>query len=313
MIRSSVLIACTALAGSCAQSAPVTDQALVSAHVVVSRIVSANIPPRPSGCAIETLAAMPAQPYRELGTIQVSEAGPDPSYINVIVDHFACKMGADAVVPDHAQANPGEGALNVTAIAYMSNLAERAAQNPAGAVSTDLNEESHGPGAQFPEAEVIPASDDSTSSTDLAQPAAPASMTEQQSGAPETSSESPSGSSSETTSPASEASPSAALGASAASPVSTPAASAVLAPVAGAPLPAATASPNSSQLPSASESPGAAQSPSASASPAPSPAGSSLISNNGAGPGFLPLPAFKIVPEDSPDDEEVPASPETSP
>jgi len=110
------------------------------------------------------LTAMPSQPYRELGGIQVSEAGPNPQYVRAIVDHFACKMGADAVVRNPAV--PEKGTLEVTAIAYRSNLANRGARTPAATPASDLNSESHGPFAQFPEAEIIPAtaSDESPSS-----------------------------------------------------------------------------------------------------------------------------------------------------
>jgi hypothetical protein len=184
IIRSSVLIACTALAASCAQSTP-PPGSLASARVLVSRIVSANVPPRPSGCAIEALTAMPAQPYRELGAIQVSEGAPNPRYIRAIIDHFACKMGADAIVMNPAQAVPEDGALKVTAIAYESNLATRAAQSPNTATaSDDLNQESHDEFTQFPEAEIIPAtSDESPANADSAQPeTASAPMTEQQIG-----------------------------------------------------------------------------------------------------------------------------------
>lgn len=280
IIRSSVLIACTALAVSCAQSAPLTDHPLVSAHVIVSRIISENVPPRPSDCTIGTLTAMPAQPYRELGSIQVSDAGPDAQYVRTIVDHFACKMGADAVVMNQPPALATVGTLEVTAVAYESGLANRAAQAPAAASPTDLNDESHGPFAQFPEAQIIPASasDESPTSPD---------------------SSSPSSTSPSTPVPSEIASP-------------TPSA-----PLTISPSPTATASPTATPLPTSAATPSltpTTSSPTAAATetstPSVTPATAVTLtpgpSSSPTGGELLPLSPSKIVPDDDPDRQEDP-------
>ena len=169
ILRSSVLIACTALAVSCAQFAPPIDLP-ISAQVMVSRVISANVPPRPSDCAIETLTAMPTQPYRELGAIQISDADPNQRDTRVIIDQHACAMGADAVVMSPAQAVSRGGLLDATAIAYASSLARRAAQ----ARATEAAGESPSAAqAQTLEAQELPpaASGESLSNPDSAQPA----------------------------------------------------------------------------------------------------------------------------------------------
>src|SRR5665213_3419003 len=125
IFRWSVSIAFTVFAVSCAQSASPTDP--VSAHVIVSRVVSDNIPARETGCPIETLNAMPTQPYKELGTIQIPDAASDPRYNQAIIAHFACSMGADAVVMHQAPEIRGR-ALEAAAVAYKDRLADRIAQ-----------------------------------------------------------------------------------------------------------------------------------------------------------------------------------------
>jgi hypothetical protein len=126
MIRSSArsfaMVACTVFAVSCALSAP-PPELPISAHVMVSRVISEDVPSRPPDCAIETLAALPTQPYRELGTIQISAVDPVRHDTRVIIDQHACAMGADAVLMNPPP-SPG-GSLEATAIAYASGIADR--------------------------------------------------------------------------------------------------------------------------------------------------------------------------------------------
>jgi hypothetical protein len=94
---------------------------------MVSRVISEDVPSRPSGCAIETLAALPTQPYRELGTIEISAADPNRHDTRVLIDQHACAMGADAVLISPAPASQG-GLVEATAIAYASGIADRVAK-----------------------------------------------------------------------------------------------------------------------------------------------------------------------------------------
>jgi hypothetical protein len=116
------MVACTAFAMSCARSAP-PPELPITAQVMVSRVISEDVPSRPSDCAIETLAALPTQPYRELGTIEISAVDPARHDTRVIIDQHACAMGADAVLISPAPSQGGR--LEATAIAYASGLAER--------------------------------------------------------------------------------------------------------------------------------------------------------------------------------------------
>jgi hypothetical protein len=68
---------------------------------------------------------MPAQPYRELGEIQVANADPNQHDTGLIIDRHACAMGADAIVMTPVSDG---GLIRATAIAYTSSLATRAAQ-----------------------------------------------------------------------------------------------------------------------------------------------------------------------------------------
>jgi hypothetical protein len=126
-VRSSMMVACGAFTMSCAQStAP--PELPITAHVMLSRVLSAEVPPRPSDCTIETLTALPTQPYRELGMIQISAADESQHDTRVIIDQHACAMGADAVLMSPAQATSRGGLLKATAIAYASGIADRVAK-----------------------------------------------------------------------------------------------------------------------------------------------------------------------------------------
>jgi hypothetical protein len=124
--RSLVMVACTAFAVSCARSAP-PPELPITAQVIVSRVISEDVPSRPSDCPIETLAALPTQPYRELGTIEISDADPNRHDTRVLIDQHACAMGADAVLISPAPASQG-GVVEATAIAYASGIADRVAK-----------------------------------------------------------------------------------------------------------------------------------------------------------------------------------------
>jgi hypothetical protein len=122
-----MMVACGAFTMSCAQStAP--PELPITAHVMLSRVLSAEVPPRPSDCTIETLTALPTQPYRELGMIQISAADESQHDTRVIIDQHACAMGADAVLMSPAQATSRGGLLKATAIAYASGIADRVAK-----------------------------------------------------------------------------------------------------------------------------------------------------------------------------------------
>jgi len=130
IIRSSLLIACAGLVAACAQSKPQVE-ILAPTRVLVSRLVSEEIPPRPADCTIETLAARPAQPYRELGTIAIPGGDLGEHNTRAMIDQNACAMGADAIVIDSAHSDSHGRMLEAVAIAYSGNLAARAAQPPA--------------------------------------------------------------------------------------------------------------------------------------------------------------------------------------
>jgi hypothetical protein len=91
-------------------------------------VLSAEVPPRPSDCTIETLTALPTEPYRELGMIQISAADESQHDTRVIIDQHACAMGADAVLMSPAQATSRGGLLKAKAIAYASGIADRVAK-----------------------------------------------------------------------------------------------------------------------------------------------------------------------------------------
>ena len=120
------------MAAGCGSSAP-SIEVPIAAQVMVSRVISENVPPRPPDCAIAALTSMPTQPYRELGEIQVANADPNQRDPRLIIDRHACAMGADAIVM--APVSDG-GLIRATAIAYTSSLATRAAQAQSGE-STD--------------------------------------------------------------------------------------------------------------------------------------------------------------------------------
>ena len=126
-VRSSMMVACGAFTMSCAQSAA-PPELPITAHVMLSRVLSAEVPPRPSDCTIETLTALPTQPYRELGMIQISAADESQHDTRVIIDQHACAMGADAVLMSPAQATSRGGLLKAKAIAYASGIADRVAK-----------------------------------------------------------------------------------------------------------------------------------------------------------------------------------------
>lgn len=147
MIRPPGLIACAALAASCAQSVPPMEIP-VAAHVMVSRVISENVPPRPPDCTIETLTAMPAQPYRELGEIQLAAPDPNQHDVRAVVSQHACAMGADAVVIKPVSG--GGGLLDATAIAYASSLATRAAQAQSGEAASASGSTAQSPGLEAP-------------------------------------------------------------------------------------------------------------------------------------------------------------------
>jgi|GEM_PF-4270923 hypothetical protein len=206
IIQSSVLIACAALAVSCAPSAPQMEIPMTT-RVNVSRVISGNIPPRPSDCAIETLAAMPTQPYRELGAIAVANGDLNQHNTLLMIDQNACAMGADAIVVDPAHSNSRGGLLEATAVAYANNLATRAAHPPAIENPDDVSQGAPPaplppvpPARELPPASSLPPSgslsslspaqqsppasaDESPASPDSSQPrAASTPMTEQQIG-----------------------------------------------------------------------------------------------------------------------------------
>jgi hypothetical protein len=150
--RSSVIVACATFAVSCARSTP-PPELPISAHVMVSRVISEDVPSRPSDCAIETLATLPTQSYRELGTIEISAVDPARHDTRVIIDQHACAMGADAVLIGPAPSQGGR--IEATAIAYASGLANRvaklrAAQEAAASPPPPI------PKSRVPEAEEIP-------------------------------------------------------------------------------------------------------------------------------------------------------------
>ena len=331
-IRSSVLIACAALAASCAPSAPPMEIP-VTTRVNVSRVISGNIPPRPSDCTIETLTAMPTQPYRELGAIEVADGDLNQHDTLLMIDQNACAMGADAIVVVPARSNSRGGTLEATAVAYANNLATRAAQPPAAETAGDaLDGESHGRLAQVPDAQKLPsaaASDEPPSSPDSAQRgAASAPITEQQIGPAEAPSPTPAASLS--AAPAARAAftdPDAVANAdcdarcySIAYPVGNANASsyadgnsitnANTGPRAhgarGISFAGRRAPSEEAPTPSVATSPP----PVASATPTPSPSHSSSSLKGGAGAAAIPLSLFKIVPEEDPDKEEVPGKDE---
>jgi hypothetical protein len=163
-VRPWVLIGCAAMAAACGSSAP-SIEVPIAAQVMVSRVISENVPPRPPDCAIAALASMPTQPYRELGEIQVANADPNQHDPRLIIDQHACAMGADAIVL--APTSDG-GLIRATAIAYTSSLASRAAQ----AQSIGANDEGGAktPGAEPPKLPMA-ASDESASNPDSEQTA----------------------------------------------------------------------------------------------------------------------------------------------
>ncbi len=133
VVRPWVLIGCAAMAAGCGSSAP-SIEVPIAAQVMVSRVISENVPPRPADCAIAALTSMPTQPYRELGEIQVANADPNQHDTGLIIDRHACAMGADAIVMTPVSDG---GLIRATAIAYASSLATRAAQ----AQSTESTDE----------------------------------------------------------------------------------------------------------------------------------------------------------------------------
>lgn len=335
ILQSPALIACAALAASCAPAVP---QVPVTTPVSVSRVISEDVPPRPSGCAIETLTAMPSQPYRELGAIEVPGGDLNRRNTLLMIDQNACAMGADAIVVGGAQAHSRSGALEVTAIAYASDLATRAAQASGGATDNDAAEDdSRSPMAQLPQAQSLPmaAPDESSSSPDSSEPGAgSAPMTEQAIGPAEAPSPTPAASPSARpeAAPANRTAP---------TPTPTPAATATLAPArsptptpsptyTATPTPAPAAIPAETSTPVASPTAAAPtaeapveETPAPSATATPSPAvhatptasPSPALSDSTEAPA-LPLSFFKIVPEDVPDTNEAPdagGSPAISP
>lgn len=160
-MRSLAMVACTALAVSCARSAP-PPELPITARVIVSRVISEDVPSRPTDCAIETIAALPTQSYRELGTIEISTADPARHDTRVIINQHACAMGADAVLMNPASSQGGR--VEATAIAYASGLAERLAKLRVAKEAADRPPPSL-PKAPVPEVEQItPAGSSPTSS-----------------------------------------------------------------------------------------------------------------------------------------------------
>jgi hypothetical protein len=127
VVRVLGLIAYAVLIASCAPSQP-PPAIPVAANVMISRVISDDIPARPPDCSIEILTAMPARPYREVGDIQVSNTDPGQHDTRAIIDQHACAMGADAVVMTTESAGRSGSLIDATAIAYTSSLADRAAQ-----------------------------------------------------------------------------------------------------------------------------------------------------------------------------------------
>ena len=170
IIRLTRLIACAALIASCAPSQP-PPAIPIATHVVISRVISENIPPKPPDCAIGTLTAMPTQPYRELGHIQLSDADPTQRDTRMIINQNACAMGADAVIVGTGQGAGNEGRVDATAIAYASNLMNPAAQarSPAAAEEDESAPQLHGP-APF---ELPLSADDESSSSENSSQSSP--------------------------------------------------------------------------------------------------------------------------------------------
>jgi hypothetical protein len=283
IFRWSVSIAFTVFAISCAQSAPPTNP--VAAHVIVSRLVSDNVPPRETDCTIDTLNAMPVQPYKELGTIQIPDAVSDPRYNQAIIAHFACSMGADAVVMHPVHEIRG-AALEAIAVAYNDKLADRIAQAHAVAPG----EGSQPAAAETPSAESpIPAPSNGTTSepatatttaspTVIATPATTPSPT--QTVEPTVTTPSPTPSATPATAP----SPTHIILTPAATPSETPGAEAT-------PEAAASPSPTMTMTPT----PTVVSTPAPTAAPSP-------LSTGAAAPGDIPLSFFKIVPADESND-----------
>jgi len=163
-LRPWALIACAAMAAGCGSSAP-SIEIPIAAQVMVSRVISENVPPRPPDCAIAALTSMPTQPYRELGEIQVANADPNQHNTGLIIDRHACAMGADAIVMTPVSDG---GLIRATAIAYTSSLATRAAR----AQSTESADEG-GAGAWSAEPPKLPmaAAAESSSNPDSEQTA----------------------------------------------------------------------------------------------------------------------------------------------
>jgi len=91
-VRSSMMVACGAFTMSCAQStAP--PELPITAHVMLSRVLSAEVPPRP-------VRLHDRNPYRaadaalsRIGMIQISAADESQHDTRVIIDQHACAMG----------------------------------------------------------------------------------------------------------------------------------------------------------------------------------------------------------------------------
>jgi hypothetical protein len=293
IFRWSVSIAFTVFAISCAQSAPPTNP--VAAHVIVSRLVSDNVPPRETDCTIDTLNAMPVQPYKELGTIQIPDAVSDPRYNQAIIAHFACSMGADAVVMHPVREIRG-AALEAIAVAYNDKLADRVAQahavapgegsQPAAAESAPAGSASPAPSnGTVPE----PAATTTTSApTASATPATAPSPT--QTVAPTVTTPSPTPSATPATAP----SPTHVILTPAATPSETPRAEAT-------PEAAATPSPTMTMTSTPTPIEGASPTPPVVSTPAPT-AAPSPLSTGAAAPSDIPLSFFKIVPADESND-----------
>lgn len=158
IIRSSLLIACASLVAACAQSKPQVE-ILAPTRVLVSRLVSEQIPPRPSDCSIETLAAMPTRPYRELGTIAVPDGDLSQHNTRAMIDQNACAMGADAIIIDSTHSDSRGRMLEAVAVAYAGNLAARVAQAPPSAIPDRGASQGQPPNALPPVPKLPPVTD----------------------------------------------------------------------------------------------------------------------------------------------------------
>lgn len=316
IIRWSALSACAALVVSCAPSQP-PPQIPVATRVNVSRVISADVPPRPVDCPIETLSAIPSQPYRELGTIEVPDGNLGEHNTLLMLNQNACAMGADAIVVSTAASQSRGSVLEAVAIAYADKLAERAAQSRAAGTAPAAEDTETGeqlPAASpEPEADAEPAT--ATPSAEASGSGAP--ITEQQIGPAEAPTPSPTA----VATPAAAATPAPApspIASETPAPTPSPAPAATPSPIpsasptpasisTAAPAAAATPAPKLSPVPTVVENPSPSPSPTEAPSPSPSP--TPLPAASPARAATVPLSLFRIVPGDEADSAVTPQAP----